>query len=119
MLSELISPNQISFVPGWQISDSIVIFQEILHSRRTKKGKAGFIILKIDLEKAYDRIWWEFIWDTLKEIGLYDDWIRNIMACIETPKMATPWNGKKLDWFHSNGESDKAIQSLLTWTHYQ
>lgn len=38
---------------------------------------------KIDLEKAYDMVSWDFIRDTLKEVGLNSDWIRNIMAsCI-------------------------------------
>jgi len=36
VLGKLISPNQSSFVPGRQISDNIIIVQEILHSMRRK-----------------------------------------------------------------------------------
>ena len=31
-----------------------------------KKGKTGFMVIKIDLEKAYDRLEWHFIRDVLE-----------------------------------------------------
>ena len=43
---------------------------------------------------------WDFIRDTLHEAGLNSDWIRNIMACIETFRMPLLWNGSQLDWFN-------------------
>ena len=52
----IISPHQSSFVPGRQGADNIVVAQEIIHSMRKKKCKKSFIALKIDLEKAYDRL---------------------------------------------------------------
>lgn len=55
ILPTVISPNQGSFVFGRHISDNIVVCQEIIHSFKTKQGKHGGMILKIDLEKAYDR----------------------------------------------------------------
>lgn len=36
VLPKLISPTQASYVPGRQITDNIVIFQEVLHSMRSK-----------------------------------------------------------------------------------
>ncbi|XVF74117.1 hypothetical protein PTKIN_Ptkin13bG0034500 [Pterospermum kingtungense] len=98
ILPEVIGPYQSSFVPGRQISDNILIYQKVLHSMRKKKGKVGSMILKIDLEKAYDRLSWDFIRDTLFEIGLTQDWVRNIMACVEMSRLAILWNGEKLDW---------------------
>ena len=57
-LDKLISPNQAAFVPGRQGLDNIVIAQELLHSLDTKKGKVGFMAVKVDLAKAYDRLEW-------------------------------------------------------------
>ena len=33
------------------------------------------------------------------EIGLNSEWIRNIMKCIETPRMSILLNGEQLEWF--------------------
>ena len=52
----IISPNQCSFVPGRHSSDNIIVAQEVIHSMKTMKGKKGFMAIKIDLEKAYDRL---------------------------------------------------------------
>lgn len=52
----LIGPAQASFIPGRLSTDNIVIVQEAVHSMRRKKGRKGWMLLKLDLEKAYDRI---------------------------------------------------------------
>ena len=36
--------------------DNIIIIQEVIHSMNHKKGKKGLIAVKVDLEKAYDRL---------------------------------------------------------------
>lgn len=69
IMPDLISPSQSSFVPESQIIDNIVIYQEILQTIRRDKEKPGFMVIKIDLKKAYDRLDWEFIRDTLCDIG--------------------------------------------------
>lgn len=55
--------------------------------------------MSIDLEKAYDRISWDFVRDTLHDVGFDETWIINLMTCIETPKMVVNWNGEKLEAF--------------------
>lgn len=64
---------------------------------RNMQGNKGLMVLKIDLEKAYDRLNWDFIRDTLKEVCMTKEWIRNIMSCVESPRMKVLWNGKQLD----------------------
>lgn len=56
ILRKLIGQEQSSFVPGRQITVNILIYQEAIHSLRNRQGKKGHMILKIDLEKAYDRL---------------------------------------------------------------
>lgn len=58
--------------------------------------------IKIDLEKAYDILYQEFIRDTLVEVGLNEEWIRNIMRCMETYRMSLLWNGENIDYFKPN-----------------
>jgi len=55
------SKHQSSFISGRHITDTIVVAQEIIHSMRSMKGKKGFMAIKVDLEKAYDCLRWDFI----------------------------------------------------------
>lgn len=55
--------------------------------------------IKIDLEKAYDRLSWDFIKDTLLDIGLPDKIISLIWHCISSPTMQVLWNGEALEEF--------------------
>jgi hypothetical protein len=50
----LLAPNQIAFVKGRYILESVVSAHEILHDSMKHKEKG--LILKLDYEKAYDRI---------------------------------------------------------------
>lgn len=54
--------------------------------------------IKIDLDKVYDKFSWNFIKDTIMEVGFSPKWIRNIMSCIESSRMAILWNGEQLNW---------------------
>ncbi|CAL1406862.1 unnamed protein product [Linum trigynum] len=94
IMKKLVSPRQSSFIPGRQTTDNIIVLQEVLHTLRKRKGKKGGIVLKIDLEKAYDRLRWDFLRDTLKEIGLPSSWISFIMFCVEHNRMRLLWNGE-------------------------
>lgn len=102
IMSSIIGPYQSSFVSSRQITDNILIYQEILNTMRRKNGRMEMMVLKIDLEKAYDRIAWDFVRDTLAEIGLSIEWIRNIMACIETTRMSISWDGEMTECFCPN-----------------
>lgn len=43
--------------------------------------------IKVDLEKAYDRLDWNFIAHTLREIGFQEQFTNVIMTCIGTASM--------------------------------
>lgn len=100
ILERLVSREQSSFVPGRQITDNIVLYQEVLHSLRTNKTQKNYMMIKIYLEKAYDRLRWDFIEDTLREAGFGDTWVRNIMGCVTSAHLALLWNGQRQEWFY-------------------
>lgn len=56
ILPYVVSENQSSFTPGRSIIDNILWLQETIHFLRYLKGKKGYMILKLDLEKVYDRL---------------------------------------------------------------
>jgi len=99
VISKLIRPAQASFISGRLAADNIVIMQEAVHSMRRKKGRKGWMLLKLDLEKAYDRIRWEFLEDTLRAVRLPEKWIVWIMQCVTEPSMSLLWNGERTEAF--------------------
>nr|GMD52524.1 ribonuclease H [Ipomoea batatas] len=96
LLPKIVSPFQSSFVPGRQITDNVFIYQEVMHTMRKKRGPHGIMAIKLDLEKAYDRLSWTFIRSTLHELGFTNSWVNLIMQCVETPRMSIIWNGDRL-----------------------
>lgn len=94
LMSKLVSPAQTSFVPGRHMTENILIAQEILHSFHTKRGKGGYMAIKVDLEKAYDRLSWKYIRSSLLDAGLPLSFIELIMRCVESTSMSVIWNGK-------------------------
>jgi hypothetical protein len=99
VMEQLVSPCQCSFIPGRNSGDNIIISQEVIHSMKLKKGKVGWMAIKIDLEKAFDRLSWDFIKDTLTDIGLPSSFINLVWNCISTSRMRILWNGDALDEF--------------------
>lgn len=68
-MPHFVSPFQSSFILGRLTSDNIIITQEIIHSLQHKRGKTSYMIVKIDLEKAYDKIEWPFLLSTLRDFN--------------------------------------------------
>lgn len=97
LLKTVISPTQSSFVPGMQIIDNVVICQEMVHSLWHKRGRKGGMILKIDLDKAYDRLEWSFIQETLLDAGLPRQMVNVIMQCVTNASFRLLWNGELTD----------------------
>jgi hypothetical protein len=93
IMPELISESQSSFIPGRNITDNIIVAQEIVHSIRKMKGRKGIMTIKVDLGKAYDRLHWDFISDTLSKAKLPSNLVTLIMKCIESNSINVLWNG--------------------------
>lgn len=55
-MERIVHPNQAAFILNRAIRDNIVINHEVMWYMNQKKGRAGFMVIKIDLAKAYDRV---------------------------------------------------------------
>ena len=66
---------------------------------RRKQGSTGWMAIKVDLEKAFDRLHWNFIEDTLKDANIPEVLTRTIMHCLTTSSMQVLWNGYPTEEF--------------------
>ena len=65
------------------ISDNIFMAFKTLHYMRNhNKVKTGFMALKLDISKAYDRMEWSFMEKVLVKMGFKDRWVKLMMVCI-------------------------------------
>lgn len=70
----------------------VTLFQKI-------KGKKPHMLLKVDLEKAFDKLEWSFIHDTLMYFKFPPKSIKMIMACITTSEVAVLVNETRIEFF--------------------
>lgn len=99
MIYKLVAETQAGFIPGILASNNRVIVQELIHSIRKKLGWKGAMTVKVDFEKAYDWIEWNFL-ETIVHIIGFDDHITSlIMFCIKSASLTIIWNGSKLQSF--------------------
>lgn len=66
---------------------------------KNKKRGYGWIVIEVDLGKAYDRPKWNFVVDTLRDIGFPYHFVNMVYWCISTPNMQVLWDGEVLDKF--------------------
>ena len=51
------------------------------------------MVFKVDFEKAYDSLWWEFLEVVMAELGFGFQWRRWISWCLLNTKASVPVNG--------------------------
>uniref|UniRef100_A0A2N9IBY2 Reverse transcriptase domain-containing protein n=1 Tax=Fagus sylvatica TaxID=28930 RepID=A0A2N9IBY2_FAGSY len=99
LLGELISPYQAAFVPGRRGVDNVIIAQELIHSMSKKKGASSQFAVKIDLEKAYDRLEWSFIREVLLFFRFPIHLVDLILDCVSSSSISILLNGGRLPSF--------------------
>ena len=97
--ARVISKNQTAFIPGRSILDGVVILQEVLHD--LKSGKQEGIILKLDFEKAYDRVSWSFLEEVLIKKGFSERWVSWMLKVVKGGRVAVNLNGERGQFFRS------------------
>ena len=59
VMGKIITQSQFAFVEGRQILDAVLIANEVVDS--TLRRKESGLVCKLDIEKAYNNISWEFV----------------------------------------------------------
>ncbi|PKI46656.1 hypothetical protein CRG98_032998 [Punica granatum] len=93
LLDRIISPNQTAFIEGRWINENGLLAQEILHTMRKTKARRGWIGLKIDFTKAFDKLEWSFIIKIMEKLGFHSTFVSWIYQCISTSTFSILLNG--------------------------
>lgn len=99
-LSELIATEQSAFISRRQIQDNIFIVQEVLHQLRIRKSKQKFqAVLKLGMQKAHDRVEWDFLCDCMARMGFSDRWVSLVKECVSSVSFTVKVNGEPGEYF--------------------
>lgn len=109
----LVATNQSAFIKGRYILESVVVAHEVVHSIHKCKEKG--VILKLDYEKAYDRVSWNFLFEVLASRGFSDRWIIWIRNLVVGGSVGIMVNGEDSAYFKPGKglRQDDPISPLL------
>ena len=94
-LNSIISETQSAFIVDKLITDNVLIAFESLHHMKTCCSRnTGFMALKLDMSKAYDRLEWVVLEKILLKMGFQNSWVSLIMECITTVSYSILVNGE-------------------------
>lgn len=97
VIALLTDESQSAFVRDRQILDGVLIANESL--TWLKKRKISGALLKLDFQKAYDSVNWDFLKLVLIKLGFGRKWINWILNCVCTASMSILLNGSPLKPF--------------------
>ena len=72
----VVQQSQTAFMPDRNILEGVVVLHETLHEIHSKKLDG--VIFKVDFEKAYDKVKWPFLQQSLRMKGFDEAWRRQV-----------------------------------------
>lgn len=78
VIAQLISHTQMAFIRGCSIQDGLIVASKVLDAMKWhRQGR----ILKLEFEKAYDRVDWSFLSFMMCRMGFDARWVQWINGC--------------------------------------
>jgi len=86
VLPILIDETQSAFIEGRHLLQSTLIANEVIHKAKTRNKPC--LVFKVDYEKAYDSVSWEFLLYMLRRMGFCENWISWIEGCLKSASIS-------------------------------
>ncbi|GKC91022.1 RNA-directed DNA polymerase, eukaryota [Tanacetum coccineum] len=97
VISELVSDVQYAFVSNRQILDGPFILNELISWSKAKKSKD--MIFKVDFEKAFDSVRWDFLDSLIDKFRFGTKWRGWIKGCLNSTRGSILVNGSPTSEF--------------------
>jgi hypothetical protein len=79
------------------VLDGVLVVNKLLDLAKRRKDKCLFF--KVDFERAYDTVHWNFLEFMMLRIGFVEGWCRWIRACVFQSSMSVLVNGSPIEHF--------------------
>jgi hypothetical protein len=100
-----------AFIPGRNIMEGVVVLHEMIHELHRKKQNG--VIFKIDFEKAYDKVKWPFMRQTLEMKSFSSKWCQWVDSIIQGGNVGIKIN----DQVGQNFKTKKAFIRVTRYLH--
>ncbi|GJS31327.1 RNA-directed DNA polymerase, eukaryota [Tanacetum coccineum] len=91
VIKDLVNEVQSAFIADRQILDGPFLLNEVIQWCNSKKKQ--MLIFKVDFEKAYDSVRWDYLDEILRKFGFGDKWCKWIQCCLKSSKGSILVNG--------------------------
>ncbi|GKC89097.1 putative RNA-directed DNA polymerase [Tanacetum coccineum] len=97
VIGNVISPNQSAFIKGRQILDGCLVANEIICMANLDKQQ--LLLFKVDFEKAFDSVNWNFLLDIMRQMGFGHKWRNWIASFLSSTSISVLINGSPSNEF--------------------
>ncbi|GJS09389.1 RNA-directed DNA polymerase, eukaryota, partial [Tanacetum coccineum] len=91
VINDLVNEVQSAFIADRQILDGPFLLNEVIQWCKLRKKQ--MLIFKVDFEKAYDSVRWDYLDEILRKFGFGDKWCKWIQCCLKSSRGSILVNG--------------------------
>jgi len=82
VIGSLISDNQTAFIADKLIVDGFMVANKVVYD--LKRSRRSGLIFKVDFQKAFDSVLWDYIDEVMTYMGFGAKWRGLISSCLST-----------------------------------
>jgi len=97
VMPEIIDARQSTFIGGRHLLHSVLIANEAVEE--AKRCHKQFLVFKVDYERAYDSVSWNFLSYMMRRLGFCPKWICWIEGCLSSTSVSILVNGSPTNEF--------------------
>ena len=118
-LPSLITEHQSAFTKERLISDNIMVaFETLHHMKQHNSGKHGFMAIKLDMSKAYDRVEWVYLERLMEKMGYCARWVAFMMSYVKMASYSIMVNGEPIGMIYPKRGIRRGDPYLLSFSFY-